>query len=266
MASPSTPKSQLSLRDVHSPRHRGFLYSHLGWIFSRTHTTASLVKVADFTRSPELMWLHKYELLPAVFLAVLCFLLAGWSGLVVGFFWSTVLLYHATFFINSLAHVHGSKRYVTGDDSRNNWFLAIFSMGEGWHNNHHAYQSSARQGFRWWEIDLTYYILRVLSWFGVILIAAMSIFFMPIIASNARFASSPPTASASVSTRDVICQDAPFVLHQPHSLSCPPIADDGVPVAVGLLLILGGDLEREGFAMFERETAVKADTRDARQL
>ncbi len=78
----------------------------------------------------------------------------------VGFFWSTVLLYHATFCINSLAHVHGRKRYVTGDDSRNNWLLAFFTMGEGWHNNHHAYQSSVRQGFRWWEIDVTYYILR----------------------------------------------------------------------------------------------------------
>ena len=96
-------------------------------------------------------------------LAGLCFLIGGWSGLVVGFVWSTVLLYHATFCINSLAHVHGRKRYVTGDDSRNNWLLAFFTMGEGWHNNHHAYQSSARQGFRWWEIDATFYILKALS-------------------------------------------------------------------------------------------------------
>ncbi len=155
-------------RDVHSPRHAGLLYSHVGWIFSRRHARADLVKVADFTRYPELIWLHKYELLPAALLAVLCFLLAGWSGLVVGFFMSTVLLYHATFSINSLAHVHGSKRYVTGDDSRNNWFLALLTLGEGWHNNHHAYQSSVRQGFRWWEIDVTYYVLRTLSWLGVV--------------------------------------------------------------------------------------------------
>jgi len=105
---------------------------------------------------------------PAIVLGVLCFLIAGWSGLVVGFLWSTVLLYHATFCINSLAHVRGSKRYVTGDDSRNNWLLALFTMGEGWHNNHHAYQSSARQGFRWWELDLTYYALVVLSWLGIV--------------------------------------------------------------------------------------------------
>jgi stearoyl-CoA desaturase (Delta-9 desaturase) len=126
------------------------------------------VKVGDLASYPELMWLHRLEILPATALAVLCFLLAGWSGLVVGFLWSTVLLYHATFCINSLAHVHGRKRYVTGDDSRNNWLLALFTMGEGWHNNHHAYQSSVRQGFRWWEIDVTYYVLKGLSFLGIV--------------------------------------------------------------------------------------------------
>jgi stearoyl-CoA desaturase (Delta-9 desaturase) len=154
--------------DVHSPRHTGFLFAHVGWIFARKHDTVDLVKVGDFTKYPELMWLHKYELLPAVVLAVITFLIAGWPGLVVGFFWSTVAVYHATFCINSLAHVHGSKRYVTGDDSRNNWLLAFFTMGEGWHNNHHAYQASVRQGFRWWEIDSTFYILKALSWVGIV--------------------------------------------------------------------------------------------------
>ncbi len=155
-------------QDVHSPRHKGFLYSHVGWIFYRRHDATDLVKVADFAAYPELMWLHRLELAPAVVLAGLCFLVAGWSGLVVGFLWSTVLLYHATFCINSLAHVHGRKRYVTGDDSRNNWLLALLTMGEGWHNNHHAYQASARQGFHWYEIDLTYYVLIVLSWLGIV--------------------------------------------------------------------------------------------------
>ena len=155
-------------QDVHSPRHKGFIYSHLGWIFARKHDLPDFAKIADLTRYPELMWLHKLELLPAIALGGLCFLLAGWSGLVVGFIWSTVLVYHATFCINSLAHVRGSKRYVTGDNSRNNWLLAVFTMGEGWHNNHHAYQSSVRQGFRWWEIDPTYYLLRALSWIGLV--------------------------------------------------------------------------------------------------
>ncbi len=145
-------------RDVHSPRHKGFLYSHVGWIFARQHDTVDPMKVADFARYPELMLLHKYELVPPVALGGLCLLLGGWSGLVVGFVWSTLLLYHATFCINSLAHVRGSRRYLTGDDSRNNWLLALLTWGEGWHNNHHAYQSSARQGFRWWEIDPTFYI------------------------------------------------------------------------------------------------------------
>jgi stearoyl-CoA desaturase (delta-9 desaturase) len=154
--------------DVHSPRHQGFVYSHLGWIFSRKNDLADLVKVADFARYPELIWLHKHELVPPTVLALLSVLIAGWSGLVVGFFWSTVLVYHATFCINSLAHVRGRRRYVTGDDSRNNWLLALVTMGEGWHNNHHAYQSSVRQGFRWWEIDATFYLLKALSWTGLV--------------------------------------------------------------------------------------------------
>jgi len=155
-------------QDVHSPRHKGFVYSHLGWVFSRKHDATDLVKVADLASFPELRWLHKFEVMPAAVLAVLCFLIAGWSGLVIGFLWSTVLVYHATFCINSLAHVHGRKRYVTGDDSRNNWLLAFFTLGEGWHNNHHAYQSSVRQGFRWWEIDVTFYVLKALSLMGIV--------------------------------------------------------------------------------------------------
>ena len=155
-------------RDLHSPRQRGFWYSHVGWIFARRQDTLDLAKVADFAKYPELMWLHRFEQVPSAALALLAFLLAGWSGLVVGFFCSTVAVFHATFCINSLAHVHGRKRYVTGDDSRNNWLLAFFTMGEGWHNNHHAYQSSVRQGFKWWEVDLTYYALKALSWAGVV--------------------------------------------------------------------------------------------------
>ena len=154
--------------DVHSPSQRGFLYSHVGWIFAKQHDTTDLTKIPDLTRYPELMLLHRFELAPAVVMGACAFLVGGWSGLVVGFLWSTVLLYHATFFINSMAHVIGSKRYVTGDDSRNNWLLALVTFGEGWHNNHHAFQSSVRQGFRWWELDLTFYILTALSWVGVV--------------------------------------------------------------------------------------------------
>jgi len=154
--------------DVHSPRRKGFIYSHLGWIFARKHDVVDLNRIADFARYPELMWLHKHELTPPIALAALCFIALGWPGLVVGFVWSTVLVYHATFCINSLAHLRGRVRYVTGDDSRNNWLLAFFTMGEGWHNNHHAYQASVRQGFKWWELDATFYILKGLSRLGVV--------------------------------------------------------------------------------------------------
>jgi stearoyl-CoA desaturase (delta-9 desaturase) len=93
---------------------------------------------------------------------------AGKEALIWGFFVSTVLLWHGSFSINSLAHLFGSRRFVTDDDSRNNWLLAIITTGEGWHNNHHHYQGSAQQGFRWWEIDVTYYCLRVLAALGII--------------------------------------------------------------------------------------------------
>ena len=154
--------------DVHSPARSGFFRAHVGWIFMPRHDKTDLAAIPDFAQYAELRWLDRHYYVPPVILAVLCWLIAGLPGLVVGFCWSTVALWHATFCINSLAHVHGRRRYVTGDDSRNNWLLAILTMGEGWHNNHHAYQSSVRQGFRWWEYDPTFYILKVLSWVGIV--------------------------------------------------------------------------------------------------
>jgi stearoyl-CoA desaturase (Delta-9 desaturase) len=154
--------------DVHSPRHRGFWYAHLGWIFRPQHHDTDYEVVADLARYPELRWLDRHQYAPAFALAVAVWLAAGWPGLIVGFFWSTVALYHGSFMINSLAHVHGTRRYVTGDDSRNNFWLALITLGEGWHNNHHAYQRSTRQGFRWWEVDVTFYVLTVLSWMRVV--------------------------------------------------------------------------------------------------
>ena len=154
--------------DLHSPVQRGFLYAHLGWIFVPRNDVTDYDMVRDFSRYPELMWLNRHPYLPAVLLALLSFLIAGLPGLVVGFCCSTVAVWHATFSINSFAHLFGRQRYVTGDTSRNNWLLALLTMGEGWHNNHHAYQASVRQGFRWWEYDVTYYLLRMLSWLGLV--------------------------------------------------------------------------------------------------
>jgi stearoyl-CoA desaturase (Delta-9 desaturase) len=153
---------------VHSPVQRSFFYSHVGWIFVPKNNDTDYTAVRDLTRYPELRWLDRQPYLPAAVLGVASWLIAGWPGLVVGFCWSTVVLWHATFSINSLAHLVGRSRYVTGDQSRNNWLLAFLTMGEGWHNNHHAYQASVRQGFRWWEYDPTYYTLCALSWIGVV--------------------------------------------------------------------------------------------------
>ena len=154
--------------DHHSPRQSGFLYSHFGWIFSPRSSRPDYESVSDLTQYPELVWLDRHQYAPAIALGFGVWLYAGWSGLVVGFLWSTVVLWHGTFFINSLAHVHGTQRYPTGDDSRNNWWLAVLTCGEGWHNNHHAYQSSTRQGFRWYQWDLSYYVLKALSWTGLV--------------------------------------------------------------------------------------------------
>jgi stearoyl-CoA desaturase (delta-9 desaturase) len=154
--------------DVHSPRQHGFLYAHVGWIFNPSNIKPDYGTVRDLTRYPELVLLDRLTYLPAFVLAFSLWLWGGWPMLVVGFFWSTVVLYHCTFFINSLAHASGKQRYVTGDDSRNNWFLALLTLGEGWHNNHHHYQSSTRQGFRWYEVDVSFYVLKAMSWLRVV--------------------------------------------------------------------------------------------------
>ncbi|MEX2451310.1 MAG: fatty acid desaturase [Rhodospirillales bacterium] len=154
--------------DVHSPVKRGFWFAHLGWIFTKRYERTDMTLIPDFAKYPELVWLDRHPFLPAILLAVGVLAAAGWSGLVVGFFWSTVALWHGTFAINSLAHVIGRKRYLTGDESRNNWWLAILTLGEGWHNNHHHFQSAACQGFRWYEIDISYYVLKALAAVGVV--------------------------------------------------------------------------------------------------
>ena len=155
-------------QDVHSPVQHGFWYSHVLWVFSKQVRTTDYRLIKDFQKYPELVWLEKWERLPPILLAVLVWAVAGWSGLVVGFFVSTVLLFHGTFTINSLSHVFGKQPYVTGDSSRNNLFLAIITLGEGWHNNHHHFPSATPQGFHWWQIDITYYVLKILSIFRIV--------------------------------------------------------------------------------------------------
>ncbi len=167
--------------DSHSPIVHDFLRSHMGWFLTRKGFTPDLRRVRDLMQFPELRWLDRFDILVPVALAIGMFGLGvllenvapqlgttGWQMLIWGFFISTVVCSHATFTINSLSHVFGNQRYRTGDASRNNWLLALVTLGEGWHNNHHHYPSAARQGFYWWEVDITWYMLKLLSWLGII--------------------------------------------------------------------------------------------------
>lgn len=154
--------------DPHSPIANSFWWSHIGWILDGAHDDTYWPAVRDWSRFPELLWLNRLQWVPGIILAGLCWLIGGWSGLVWGFLLSTVLLFHATFAVNSICHIWGSRRYATADASRNNVWVALLTMGEGWHNNHHHYQSSANQGFFWWEIDVTYYLIRLLGHAGLV--------------------------------------------------------------------------------------------------
>jgi stearoyl-CoA desaturase (delta-9 desaturase) len=154
-------------RDPHSPQ-QGLWWSHMGWITSGKFNAKDYDKIPDFAKYPELRFLDKHDWIGPWALGVACYLIAGWSGLLIGFFASTVALWHTTFMVNSVAHIFGRRRYGSDDTSRNNVIVAILTMGEGWHNNHHHYPASARQGFFWWEIDATYYVLRLLSLVGIV--------------------------------------------------------------------------------------------------
>lgn len=167
--------------DAHSPHHDGFWMSHAGWFMREENFPIRTQYVKDWLSYPELVWLEKYEIIPCLTLGVLLFAIGRWIGLTFpetsltgaqllawGFVISTVTLYHGTYTINSLSHVWGSRRFQTNDQSRNNLILAIITLGEGWHNNHHWYSSSASQGLRWWEIDISFYILKGLEAVGLI--------------------------------------------------------------------------------------------------
>jgi len=154
--------------DPHSPRSGSFWWSHVGWILAKDYDETNWPAVRDWVRYPELRWLNRNHWVPGFVLAVFCLLVGGWGGLFWGFFVGTVLLYHAVFAVNSLCHIFGGRRYATRDESRNNLFVALITLGEGWHNNHHHYQSSANQGFFWWEIDVSYYLIRLLGLFGLV--------------------------------------------------------------------------------------------------
>jgi stearoyl-CoA desaturase (Delta-9 desaturase) len=163
--------------DAHSPHVHGFWWSHIGWITSRRNFPTDYSKVKDLAKYPELVWLNRFDTAVPLLFAIAIYFIGewlavaapqlgtnGWQLLIWGFFVSTTALFHGTSCINSMAHLMGRRRFNTTDDSRNSFILAIICLGEGWHNNHHRYQSSTRNGFYWWEIDITYYGLKMLSW------------------------------------------------------------------------------------------------------
>jgi len=154
--------------DVHSPKQRGFWYAHLGWWLGRDHEDTDWSQVRDLAKFPELVFLEKWHVLGVFACMGVATAIRGFDGFLWGYVVSTCFLLHGTFTINSLAHVYGSRRYQTTDTSRNNLWLALIAMGEGWHNNHHHYMNSANQGFYWWEIDISYYILKGLEKVGLI--------------------------------------------------------------------------------------------------
>lgn len=168
-------------QDIHSPSLRGLWWAHWGWVICKRYGATREEAVKDLTKYPELMWINKYHGLAPFVLATSLFFFGAFlehaapglhtNGLQMiawGFFASTTLLYHGTFTINSLAHIIGKKRFETGDLSKNSFILSMITMGEGWHNNHHRYPYSERQGIYWWEIDMSHYILRVMSWFRLV--------------------------------------------------------------------------------------------------
>lgn len=167
--------------DYHSPGLKGFLWAHFGWIMTPEQQKTNYSRISDFAKYPELRVLNDHFYIPPIIYAVAMFYFgvllnflfpglgtSGFQMLVWGFFISTTLLYHGTFCVNSICHIFGKQRFESKDDSKNNWLVAIITLGEGWHNNHHRYSSSVNQGLYWWEYDVSHYVLVVLSWFGIV--------------------------------------------------------------------------------------------------
>jgi stearoyl-CoA desaturase (Delta-9 desaturase) len=158
--------------DAHSPlqggKWGGLWWSHLGWLLHPTCTETRPVTLHDISKYPEIRWIDRFYWLPPLALAVMCYFVNGWSGVVWGAGIATLLSLHAIFLVNSACHLWGKRRFQTKDASRNNPIVAVLTFGEGWHNNHHHYQSSARQGFYWWEVDVSYYIIRSLAFVGIV--------------------------------------------------------------------------------------------------
>ena len=154
--------------DIHSPKNDGFWWAHVGWILVPDYESTRFDLIKDFAKYPELRFLNTYHVLPPIVFGIALAFIGGWPLFLWGSLVSSVLSWHGTFTINSLSHVFGSRPYNTSDTSTNNILFALLTMGEGWHNNHHHYMNSTNQGFKWYQIDLTYYLLKMLNVVGVV--------------------------------------------------------------------------------------------------
>ncbi len=168
-------------KDLHSPVRQGFFWSHIGWILAYENKRTRIEYLKDWLTFPELVFMDKFAYVIPIIEAPIIFIIGhllsiyrpefntnGVQLLIWGFFISTVLSSHATFTINSIDHMYGSRRYNMQNTSRNNIMTAIVTLGEGWHNNHHHFPITARAGFYWWELDVTYYLLVILSWLRIV--------------------------------------------------------------------------------------------------
>ena len=155
--------------DPHSTK-RGFLWAQIGWILwgtAQDHDDATLRRyIPDLMKDPGHVLISRFYVIPIIVSAVVLFLIGGWAMVVWGVFARVVVGWHTTWFVNSLSHIYGKRPHATNDDSTNNWFVAILTFGEGWHNNHHAFPSSARHGTEWYQFDMNWITILMFNRLG----------------------------------------------------------------------------------------------------
>jgi len=192
--------------DIHSPVQNGFWWSHIGWILSGLHDETDYSRIPDLAKFPELRWLNRNQYAATMVYALALYVAFGWTGLVYGYFLSTVLLWHGTFTINSVMHLFGRRVFPTADQSRNSMIFALVTMGEGWHNNHHYYPSSAAQGFTWWQVDMSFSLL----WLGEKIGLVKGLRRAPSLAVTEALALARSKLDVSVETSAQAMQDDPL--------------------------------------------------------
>lgn len=156
--------------DPHTPRDGGW-WAHVGWILwgtAQNHDAATIARYApDLVKDRYYRWLNNFYFVPLLVVGIFLFAFGGWGVMLWGVFLRVTVALHTTWLVNSATHLWGRTRFETGDDSRNSWWVALLTFGEGWHNNHHAHPTSARHGLRWYEVDLNWLGIRALQFLGL---------------------------------------------------------------------------------------------------